>query len=886
MFRKKKKNINSLVFLLLGLFFFLIIIIITTPRLITNTFTDLRIQSCQPKFDTHEKNYFLKINNLLEGLKIFLINGCDYQELKIDIKFKHLIDLRKIRNEALKKNVILSDSKKYFPAKIYFNNKEYRADIRLKGNRIDHIYQDKQWSFKVKLKDNKFIKGMKEFSITKFSSRQFPDSVFFSDYLKKYDFKTPNFYAFKINFNGDNWGPMLIEEHFSKSYKEMKKLRDIPIMTFTDGSFLEIFSAYEGIFNNDFPEPVEEFLSLIGHKRKILTQSFNLKRYIKNGDLNSFNLISFAKTIHEVSLVDKNKFENNFQKFLDMDQIALLIAHNLIWGEGHSIGDNNFRIYVDPFSGKIKYIPTDHMADIVEIENLNSIVKSFNSVHHFSLLLDNDELKRKYLIYLDILEQDLLNQDKLINKICLGYINYCKNRIKIEKAKKNISLLKDYKFEIFKENKKKFINLSKFTLNELSSLQETYNKFDYQDLSIRIFDDGILEIYNLTPFDIVLNEVIITGDYKTLGNKCNDHNLKIQKKIERSLIKKFNKISINLNNKFCIMQKATIKTTSTNKRDKFSTYVESSKYKLEYYNTNDPEKFSSIFKVKDNEIIVNSKKIIIEEPIIIRDKNLLIKKGVELIFKKNAYIYIMDGNLKIMGTKNHPVTLKAFEDNWGGIYVANSKKSNINYTNIFNTDYFNHKDIMLTGGLNFYNSNIDILNSNLIGSKAEDSINFVNSNFNFNSTSISNTSSDGIDSDFSSGEIVDSEFEKIIGDGIDLSGSNILIRNTSLSLIGDKAISIGEKSNVEVNNLNISNSRYGIANKDESKLQGTNIKILNSTDYDILAFTKKPYYSNSTLILNDVEYDIKKSIIQTGHQGKINNLNLNTQNIDVKLLYE
>tara|TARA_B100001093_G_scaffold364098_1_gene348911 strand:- start:1514 stop:4174 length:2661 start_codon:yes stop_codon:yes gene_type:complete len=886
MFRKKKKNINLLVFLLLGLIFFLIIITITTPRLITNTFTDLRIQSCQPKFDTHEKNYLLKINNLLEGLKLFLINGCDYPELKIDIRFKHLIELRKIRNEALKKNVILSEKKKYFPAKIYFNNKEYRADIKLKGVRIDHIYQDKQWSFKVKLKDNKFIKGMKEFSITKFSSRQFPDSVFFSDYLKRYNLKTPNFYTFKIDFNGDNWGPMLIEEHYSKSYKEKKKLRDIPIMTYSDGSFLEIYSAYESIFKNDFPEQVGEFLGLIHHKRKILTQSFNLKRYIKKGDINSFNLISFAKTIHEVSLVDKIKFENNFEKFLDIDQMALLIAYNLIWGEAHSLGDDNFRVYIDPFSGIIKYIPTDHMADMVEIENLNSVVELLNSLHHFSLLLNNTELKSKYLTYLNLLEQDLLNQDQLINNICSRYINYCKNRIKIENAKKNISLLKDYKFEIFKENKKKFFDLSKFTFNELSSLQETYNEFNYQDLSVRIFDDGILEIYNLTPFDIVINEVIIADDYKTLGNKCNDHNLKIQKKIERSLTEKFNKISINLNNKFCIMQKATIKTTSTNKRNKISTHVESSNYKLKYYNTNDPEKFSSIFKVKDNEIIVNSGKIIIEEPIIIRNKNLLIKKGVELIFKKNAYIYIMDGNLRIMGAKNHPVTLKAFEDNWGGIYVANSKKSNINYTNIFNTDYFIHKNIMLTGGLNFYNSNIDILNSNLIGSKAEDSINFVNSKFNFNSTSISNTSSDGIDSDFSSGEIVDSEFEKIIGDGIDLSGSNILIRNTSLSLIGDKAISIGEKSNVEVHNLNISNSRYGIANKDESKLQGTKIKILNSTDYDILAFTKKPYYSSSTLKLNDVEYDIKKSIIQTGHQGKINNLNLNTQNIDVKLLYE
>ena len=65
---------------------------------------------------THEKNYFIKINNLFEGLKLFLVKGCNYPELKIDIRFKHLIELRKIRNDALAKNVILSE-KKYFQPK-------------------------------------------------------------------------------------------------------------------------------------------------------------------------------------------------------------------------------------------------------------------------------------------------------------------------------------------------------------------------------------------------------------------------------------------------------------------------------------------------------------------------------------------------------------------------------------------------------------------------------------------------------------------------------------------------------------------------------------------------------------------------------------------------
>ena len=58
MFRKKKKEYKFLNFFTVKFNFFLIIILISTPRLITNTFTDLRIQTCQPKFDTRKKLFY------------------------------------------------------------------------------------------------------------------------------------------------------------------------------------------------------------------------------------------------------------------------------------------------------------------------------------------------------------------------------------------------------------------------------------------------------------------------------------------------------------------------------------------------------------------------------------------------------------------------------------------------------------------------------------------------------------------------------------------------------------------------------------------------------------------------------------------------------------
>ena len=55
-------------------------------------------------------------------------------------------------------------------------------------------------------------------------------------------------------------------------------------------------------------------------------------------------------------------------------------------------------------------------------------------------------------------------------------------------------------------------------------------------------------------------------------------------------------------------------------------------------------------------------------------------------------------------------------------------------------------------------------------------------------------------------------------------GSNVLIRDIAASEVADKAISVGEESTLNIENLNISDSRIGIASKDSSKVEGKKIR--------------------------------------------------------------
>ena len=130
--------------------------------------------------------------------------------------------------------------------------------------------------------------------------------------------------------------------------------------------------------------------------------------------------------------------------------------------------------------------------------------------------------------------------------------------------------------------------------------------------------------------------------------------------------------------------------------------------------------------------------------------------------------------------------------------------NNINFNNIKELDY---GVLNLSGGINIYNSKVSIENIIINNAKGEDAINIIDSSYYINNIEINNAKSDGIDLDFSNGELINSIFIDIGGDAIDLSGSNTNISKTYINNVKDKAISIGERSIININGARIMNTK-------------------------------------------------------------------------------
>ena len=155
------------------------------------------------------------------------------------------------------------------------------------------------------------------------------------------------------------------------------------------------------------------------------------------------------------------------------------------------------------------------------------------------------------------------------------------------------------------------------------------------------------------------------------------------------------------------------------------------------------------------------------------------------------------------------------------------------------------------GGINIINSKFVFNKLSINNSKSEDAINIIDSQVKGKDIIMNNINSDAIDLDNSTIK-VDSIFCKNIGnDCVDFSSSIGKVVNMKSINIKDKAISLGEESNLNIKFLNIESSEIGAVSKDDS------ILLISKFDYSdvklpIVSFIKKSQFTSSIIKILDM----------------------------------
>ena len=880
LYKSKKKYKIRLLFLI-SLVVFSIFIFFPKKNWKENLVQNIRIYTCQPNFTTIYDNQYFKTKRLFYGFLNSIKNGCKYDSLKINISFKNFNTIKEDRKVALYNGVLTNPRE--VPATIIYKNKKYRSDVRLKGDLINHWGVNKQWSLKIELKDGNSINGMKEFSITKLIERRFPDNLLISNEFRRHGLISPKFQIYKTNLNGQNWGLMIAEEQFSNVFLENRKLKDGLIFKLTNEADFKI-RLYLDKLN------LKKRHFFLAKQDKFEVDIFNKKKINRYKHLQDHETL--IKSIKERLNLDENYSRKAIfvKKYFDTNKLAQLLANVVVFDTFHTLEYINIRFYLNPYNLVIEPIPTDNYYNLAT-KNTIDYKKKLNSANIIFRVLYNDEsFRNEYNISLAKIKYNLKKIKKENYQLCKNFEDYCSEIMSFENIENHVDKLIKLGNDIFpkfkpKKKQKNNIDFSSIstTDKELYALR-TYNDYIYA----RLFGD-YLKVYNNTLDEVHLESLVLYLDnnlnqckiYTKQNCDINKYNLNIN--LDNKHKNMFKKIQLNLD------QKDSIKWVEINgklKNENFNYFTTIENKKFDIDNLTKPIIYNNKYlkNLKDRTFFISGK-LFIDEPIIVpKNYNLKIESGAELIFNEKSYIYLDGGNLFLDG-KDELIKLLPSGEYWRGIYVNNSTKtSKINNSKIVSTKNFAHNGISLTGGINFYKSDVEIVNSMILNSKCEDAINIIKSNFKIINSKIINTLSDGLDSDFSNGFVKNSVFKNIGGDAIDTSGSKISIINSEIYVAEDKGLSAGENSEIYIENLKIESAKFALVSKDLSNVSGKKINISKSIEFDVMAFEKKMHYGPGFININETKSD-DKILSQINSIIIINDKKIENKIFDTKEFY-
>jgi len=279
---------------------------------------------------------------------------------------------------------------------------------------------------------------------------------------------------------------------------------------------------------------------------------------------------------------------------------------------------------------------------------------------------------------------------------------------------------------------------------------------------------------------------------------------------------------------------------------------------LRYFTTNKNSLISDFIKklnptVKlsypQKEVYKITKDTIIQEDFIIENKKLILENNANIYLKADSRIIADDSEIFFKGSASDSIIIKGYGNN--SILFRNCSKIKISFCSFENLQNFQDEKILLPSAVTFYNSKTNISNSKFSNNKqGDDFINFFYSKYEITQSEFQKVYADAVDSDFSNGTISSTVFTEIGNDAIDLSGSSLDLINLNFDNIKDKAISVGENSNVRIDGVKIFNSEIAIVVKDGSVVEVENIDFTNNK-IDYCTFLKKNFYDYPTLILKD-----------------------------------
>ncbi|HRS54475.1 MAG TPA: hypothetical protein P5250_07185, partial [Bacteroidales bacterium] len=200
-----KKNIKIL------LFIFLILIVLISGICIGIKINQNKIVKSLSTIK-QDLLYFFGGEILTDIKNYYNSHKANPEVLIIDIKQKYYDRLAYNRQIAMQRGLLLPSERDEVPATITWRGTKYQVKMRLKGDMPDHWTDEKKWSFRISVKGDNAIMGMKNFSIQSPETRGSLNEWLYHKFLNYIGLISLRYDFVSVKLNGTDLGIYALEE--------------------------------------------------------------------------------------------------------------------------------------------------------------------------------------------------------------------------------------------------------------------------------------------------------------------------------------------------------------------------------------------------------------------------------------------------------------------------------------------------------------------------------------------------------------------------------------------------------------------------------------------------------------------------------------------------
>jgi hypothetical protein len=759
--------------------------------------------------------------------------------LNLAIPQASLDSLTRYRERSINAGVIAPENKKYVDGSILINGEKVPIELRLKGDWTDHLESDK-WSFRIKVRGGKSFNGLRSFSIQHPATRSFMMEWFAHKVYESEDVLTTTYTYVPIYINGENKGVYALEEHFDKQLLESRNRREGPIVKFDEsGLWEQMLFAKENAVSYTCPTLLAA---------EILP--FKKNRTYKSPAL--LNQFSVAQSHME----RYRNHDKDVDVYFDIDAIAKYLALSDVLGGKHGYKWHNQRHYFNPVTNKLEPIAfdcyTDQSATQYYEPGLTGMPNEEGEEYALiEFLVSNPNVKYAYYQYLERFSNPkYINQifDELKNEIeeveaLLGHeYPFCHlNKSFYERnsqfIRNSLPAYNTYSFIEKREAQTKTVNYDKLGKNEL------HREIALKGYRQRRIDSTayVIGVENFHPY------AVSVFAYSAKSNK--DSLIYLDKTIE------LDAYSDSSNYQEVVLSGVphTLFFKAENCGQSIFSRKISKWHKATILHTPPTKPSGLVLLSYQNEMMLTKGNYTITQDVVIPKGRLFkIQEGVTINFKNGAG-FISYSPVEMLGTESEPIIINSSDGSANGFTIfAKGKEVTMKHVQFKNMNTMHREHWSLTGAVTVYEGDVSMEFCSFESNQCEDALNLIRSSFKMRNCSVSNTSSDGFDADFCSGSVVDSEFSDIGNDCMDFSGSKVEVRSCRIKNAGDKGISGGEKSELDIRDCSIDGVNIAVASKDLSLVEIDKVEILNC-HYGFAAYQKKPEFGPAKVIVKSIK---------------------------------